>query len=138
MRQFLEGQQKLELLHEHVSSPEEVQYYSHHYLELAQSQRHKAECFVRLGKIVYEPSEKIFLCLPIQGYNTRTYRLVPREGKVECNCQGYQKKLKLYGEGCCSHQGALYLFWKLEHLKKTNPLEGQLLFEGLRQKREVK
>lgn len=53
--------------------------------------------------------EHHYECLPIPGYNTRTYKLKRRDdhrGYV-CNCQGYHKR------GNCAHEKALRI-WLLE------------------------
>lgn len=78
----------------------------------------KARKFVSLGLIDYSKEDKCYLCNPIPGYNSTTYRLFWDKGKVkyngkgygdfECSCQFNQKTFKM-----CSHILALYMQLKI-------------------------
>lgn len=93
-----------------VGKDGEVQFYSHHTQELKYSQQHKVEKFLENDCIVYDNIEKVFLCKPIAGYNTRTYTLHNKtvDRSFVCNCQGFVTSLRKTGKGSCSHVGALY------------------------------
>jgi len=112
-----------------VSKPGEVQYYSHLEKSLKQSQLYKAEKFLALDRIQYDTGKRVFVCLPIKGYNTRTYTLTrvkepwcylyadaegnAHERKVEheCNCQFAQKCKREGKPPWCSHLLALHLWF---------------------------
>lgn len=102
-----------------IVGPDEVQYYSHHAQELKHTQQHKIDKFLEHGCIVYDNVEKCFKCLPIPGYNSRTYVLLNKtvDKSFICTCQGFVTALKKNGKGSCSHVGALYEFLKRQHLK---------------------
>lgn len=107
-----------------VESVEEVQFYSSKTKNLSKTQVEKALKFVELGKIVYDQLNKRYLCLPIDGYNTRTYELErapENHWGWRCNCQGWVSKSKketvILSEGVampgpegafCSHVHALH------------------------------
>ena len=100
-----------------------VQFYSHHAQELKRTQKDKIRKLIEFGCIEYDANEKHYICKPIKGYNTRTYKLVTsKEFGFVCNCQGFNAKLRKYRESplgapkpSCSHIGALY-----EHFALTN------------------
>ncbi len=107
-------------------TPKTVIYWSEHYKELVMkgketfTLRDKAVKFLENGSIVYDIENKQYLCLPIKGYNSSTYRLKYDE-KIKdfsCSCQGFMTKLR-HGEypDCC-HRIALYLFLKIEAWNK--------------------
>jgi len=89
-----------------------VQWYSHHAQELKFSQQHKVINFLEHNCIQYDSIEKVFYCLPIPDYNSRTYLLHNKtvDKSFMCNCQGFLKSFKEKGRGTCSHVGALYEF----------------------------
>jgi len=95
----------------------DVQYYDHVRGELKHSQEYKAKKFLAHDCIQYDYDNKVFQCLPIEGYNTRTYTLERIEGRYQCNCQGYAKAKKDTGMGFCSHVWALLLHLSGEHGK---------------------
>lgn len=101
----------------------EVQFYSRHAKELKYSQRHKSLKFLKHGCIKYEKEKQAFLCLPLEGYNSTTYEMVrSKEFGFECDCQGFQTKLKKFKEGSgikptCSHIGALYEYFARSNRK---------------------
>lgn len=93
-------------------TPDNVQYWSHHTQEFAQSQVHKAKKFLEYGCIEYS-GEGFFICKPIPGYNSRTYTIKKNsEGKFECNCQK-----AMQGSETCSHVLALYYAFKIKQFK---------------------
>src|SRR3990167_611267 len=95
-------------------TPKNVQYFSHHTQEYMQSQSHKAKKFVEHNCIRYI-GDGSFECLPISGYNTRTYLIKKgANGEFNCNCQRALKG----GEGSCSHVLALYYFFKINNSKE--------------------
>ena len=103
-------------------TPKTVQFYSSHTHELAHSQVHKASLFIEKDCIKYSPDEKCYYCLPINGYNTSTYKLIKMKYGWVCDCQACQKKIKedLYSPNIeekipCSHILALYYYFKLTH-----------------------
>jgi hypothetical protein len=101
----------------------EVQYYDHHLKEMKHSQQHKAIQFIKNKCIVFDAKKNHYICKKIDGYNTRDYDLT-RSGiyydTMECNCQGWQMKLKrdqiIPGKPNCSHIGALYLFFTIQRI----------------------
>jgi hypothetical protein len=99
---------------EGLKMPNPVQYYSHHAKELKHSQKDKIRKFIENDCIEYE-GDNVFLCHPIPGYNSTTYRMTSiGHGEFECDCQGYQTRKKAYERGAeqtrpsCSHIGALF------------------------------
>lgn len=83
-----------------------TQFYSHHARALKYAQAEKVKAFIdgepaeaekiaglskRVGCIGYSRDTHHFYCLPLKGYNTRTYELRPHKAYgFECNCQGWQ------------------------------------------------
>lgn len=105
----------------------EVQFYSHHAKELKYSQQQKIKKFLEYDCIKYDSIKKEYLCLPIPGYNTRTYTLKWNKElkEFECNCQGFQTKMKKYlldpitaPKPSCSHIGALYEHFAVLHKQR--------------------
>jgi len=94
----------------------------------------KARSFLRNKCIEYDPAgEKYaertpgdyedhkFICKPIPGYNSTTYRMWHKNGEFECSCQFYQTT-----KAQCSHITALWLFLKILNYnkrKKSEPRE---------------
>lgn len=104
--------------------PKQVCFYSHTYKEFvteygqvrADVLKHKASKFIENRCLDYSPENKEFFCKPLRGYNTRTYTLVNHNlGDFECNCQGYQSKLKKGEFPSCSHILALKLAFKMNY-----------------------
>jgi len=96
-----------------------VQYYCHHIKELKYSQQHKVKKFLENDCIKY--SDGVFFCEPLEGYNTRTYTIVKNDSfpcGFECNCQGFQQKVRRGEYATCSHVGAVYGFLKILNFKK--------------------
>lgn len=94
-----------------VESPKEVQFYSAHARALNHTQQHKVNKFLEHNCIEYA-GNNTFICKPIPGYNKTTYELTKNDfGGFDCNCQGFQKKLKQFGEGSCSHEGTLFEYF---------------------------
>ena len=53
----------------------------------------------RMGCIAYSKETKHFYCLPLKGYNTRTYEIEKHPAyKFECNCQGWQASKDIWEE----------------------------------------
>lgn len=100
---------------------EDVQFYSHHAQELKHTQQHKISKFLEHDCIAYDNIDKVFVCKPIPGYNSRTYLLHNKtvDRSFCCNCQGFMSSLKKTGKGSCSHVGALY-----EHLARVHKKGG--------------
>jgi hypothetical protein len=98
----------------------DVMYFDEFKGELTHSQRHKAGQFLELKLIQYNGQGK-FLCLPIEGYNTRTYLMQRKDNEWVCTCQGYVMKRKAFEAGLspnkpfCSHLLALMHGFR-EHL----------------------
>jgi hypothetical protein len=95
-----------------------IQHYDHIAGKFEQKPSYKVKKLLELNRIkclcfgVYE-------CLPIDGYNTRTYVIRESYGKYVCNCQGYRKK------NDCSHVQAV-----IRYKEKTEPGEKQPLLFG--------
>ena len=95
----------------------DVQYFDEWKGELSHTQRYNADQFLELGLVQYA-SDGRFICLPIPGYNTRTYVMQRKEGGFVCNCQGFVMKARLLNQGLspnppfCSHLLALYHAFK--------------------------
>lgn len=108
-------------------TPKNVCYWSETYRaylqELGRSKasvlKHKAITFLENKCIVYENGK--FYCLPLKGYNTRTYELTCNKVTEEwdCNCQGAQLKRRKGEPIMCSHILALKLWFKMRN-EKTN------------------
>lgn len=99
-----------------VESADEVQFYSSKEHLLSHKQSWKALKFVELDKIKYDQNARCFVCLPIDGYNSTSYAMVPNkenEFGFECDCQGFQTKKKKAGVGHahCSHVLALHYYF---------------------------
>lgn len=92
-------------------TPANVQYWSHHTQEFAQSQVTKAKKFVEHECYEYV-GENLFRCGPIEGYNTRTYTIKKVGETFHCNCQ------KGRDGGQCAHILGLYYFLKLKPFRK--------------------
>ena len=103
-----------------------VVWYSEHFKELIMkgketfTLRSKAQKFLENGSIVYDSENKQYLCLPIKGYNSTTYRL-KYDDKIKdfsCSCQSFTTKSRKGEYPDCSHRIALYLFLKMEAWNK--------------------
>lgn len=69
-----------------IERAEDVQYFSHHAGELKHSQQHKIQKFIEHDCIQYA-GDGVFQCLPIPGYNTRTYCMTKgTNGEFLCTC----------------------------------------------------
>ncbi|MEW6295936.1 MAG: hypothetical protein AB1467_06670 [Candidatus Diapherotrites archaeon] len=103
----------------------DVQYYDHISKKLTMPQMEKAMKFVYLDLIKYN-GDGSFTCKAMIGYNTRNYTLKKHsEFSWECNCQGWQSKLKKYEHDgsawpSCSHVAALYVWFKVRYSKDWN------------------
>lgn len=74
-----------------------VQLYSAHARELRHTQQHKVMKFVEYGCVEYDRENRVFLCKPIEGYNSTTYEIRnSKEFEWECNCQGFQSAKRRY------------------------------------------
>ncbi|KKL51297.1 hypothetical protein LCGC14_2296820 [marine sediment metagenome] len=94
-------------------TPENVQYWSHHSQEFAQTQIHKAKKFVEHQCYEYV-GENLFRCANIPGYNTRVYTIKKNNaGEFDCNCQKGKD-----GDGKCSHILGLYYAFRLKYFQK--------------------
>ena len=95
----------------------DVQYFDEFKGELTHSQRHKADEFLSRDLIQYN-GRGGFLCLPIEGYNTRTYVMQRKEGGWACTCQGFVMKSRQFSQGLspnppfCSHLLSLMLAFR--------------------------
>lgn len=86
----------------------EIQSYNHEAGSLQQPQSHKVKKLLALG-CLKKAHQDLWLCRPILGYNTTTYRLIRTPtGDFQCECQGYHK----YGH--CSHLTALHILMEKE------------------------
>lgn len=83
-----------------------VQLYSAHAKLLMHTQQEKIKKFIENECIEYAGGNT-YLCHPIEGYNSTTYKIIRNNGQMECNCQWYTKN-KLN----CSHIGAVYEYLK--------------------------
>ena len=92
-----------------------VQLYSHHAKECLHSQQHKIDKFLEHGCIRYDDKEKVYHCLPIEGYNKTIYTIKKEGGELVCDCQYCTTKIKKGEDPMCSHIGALYEFWARGH-----------------------
>ena len=94
-------------------NPREIQYWNHKLEKLEHKQKDKIRKFLYLRRIK-KVTDNYYHCLPIEGYNTRTYD-IKREafGDWHCNCQGYNKK------GDCSHVQAVLLYAYEENPKQA-------------------
>ena len=104
-----------------------VMYYDHEERKLTASMWEKAIKFVEYGLV--EPKGSYWLVKPIAGYNTRTYTVMRGPMGLECNCQGFQTKLKKFnrGEGpkpSCSHCLAVEIF---ERKRNQPPAQRRLI-----------
>ena len=94
---------------EHYGSPpapNNVQFYSEHAQALAFSQQVKIQKFIEANCIEYVGGG-IFVCLPLEKYNSNTYRMEKKNGEFVCTCQGFKVNKR------CSHIGALMEHFKL-------------------------
>lgn len=94
----------------------------------------KAQRFVENDLYRYDATNKQFLCLPILGYNSTTYRLKYNKliKDFECSCQGFQTRLrKLELPLVCCHQLGLKLQFKIWHYNKTHPEYQEYISEEL-------
>ncbi len=111
----------------------DIQYYDANTGQLTYSQKHKIKKLLEHNCIQYNKTLGHFVCKPIPKYNITTYNLKKEGDKFTCNCQGYNKKVKLYGEGYCSHIAALYEYLKIKEESKLEPIDcpycGSLLTE---------
>ena len=89
----------------------EIQYYDHYTKTLKHTQRHKAKKFLKHDCIKYI-GNSVFVCDPIQGYNTRTYTLKRVNGEWTCNCQFFVRMSQRGENPICSHLQALFLAFK--------------------------
>lgn len=92
-------------------SSTDIAYFDHIKGEMRGGQKVKARRFVDDDLIIYVGAG-IFKCLPIEGYNTREYKLEKKSGVWSCNCQYYKKN-----HLACSHIQALALFFKEQGVK---------------------
>jgi hypothetical protein len=96
-----------------------IQSYDHENQRLAHSQSYKVRRILE-NHCLEQVNENLWVCKPIEGYNSRTYKLsrVFVWEKFSCNCQGFNKK------GICSHVVALQKYIKLN-------VKGQYVFSFL-------
>lgn len=66
-----------------------------------------------------ERTENGFICKPIPGYNQTTYTIKDLGEVFECNCQGFQTKLKNDGVGDCTHCLAVKSFIFMEQYNRS-------------------
>jgi hypothetical protein len=97
-----------------------VIYWSEHYKQLegvkeGNAIRTKARSFLDHNCIQWDKDNKVFVCLPIKGYNKTTYRMEKlKDGTFNCSCQFYNKVSKDWDQPICSHILALWLYLKLK------------------------
>jgi hypothetical protein len=103
-------------------NPRDVQFYDAVDKHLVNSQRHKARKLFELDCVEYNSLTKSFICKPIAGYNHTTYTILRSKfsDRFECDCQGFQTKLKRDGweEAICSHVAAVFLYLRAMHDRK--------------------
>lgn len=95
-------------------TPQNVQYWSEHTQQFAQTQVHKAKKFVEHQCYEYV-GDNLFRCANIPGYNIRVYTIKKNKttGEFDCNCQKGKD-----GDGKCSHILGLYYAFKLKYFQK--------------------
>ena len=84
------------------------------------SQKAKALKFNRDGLYEWDKEHQVWLCKPIKGYNSTTYKIAKINGEFQCNCQWNVKEGLI-----CSHIIGLYLWlknrrWEDGHAQGTN------------------
>jgi len=88
-----------------------IQWYNHILGRLEFPQEHKIRKILENDCLQEIPDGDGWICKPIEGYNTRTYTMTPAPDGFNCNCQGFQKKLR---DGkitpYCSHVNALRIW----------------------------
>lgn len=109
----------------------------------------KARSFLRNKCIEYDPKgEKYsevtpgdyeghkFICKPIKGYNSTTYRMWYKEGEFECSCQFCQTY-----KAQCSHITALWLqikLWNHNRQVKRDPNPREFIEKEPRTLKEIR
>lgn len=79
----------------------------------------KAKKFIENGCIA-QTMPNIWVCKPLKNYNKTTYLITHAQDGFNCDCQGFNKKLKEYKEGVsenkpiCSHIVGVYQYCFLE------------------------
>lgn len=82
-----------------------IQRYDHNTETLDHPWSYKINKILERGCIVKD-SEGSYNCLPILGYNTRTYK-IHTIGRLHCNCQGFKKR------NTCSHAEAVKIYRRI-------------------------
>lgn len=117
-------------------TPKNVIHYSEHYKRLEGTEgenaiKSKAKKFLKEGCIQYDPQGNKydefeqkgeyeghkFICKPIKGYNSTTYRMWQNKEtkEFECSCQFHQTTKRQ-----CSHITALWLWIKIKNWNRKN------------------
>lgn len=88
---------------------EEIQRYDHTRKILTKSQQYKIRKLVE-HKCIKRTGPDTWLCLPIQGYNSTTYKITRDVAGIHCNCQFYVMNSSITGgTKDCAHIGAMIL-----------------------------
>jgi len=82
--------------------------------------RHKALRFLRDNCIEYDKENKCYLCKPIKGYNSNTYKMFPIGDTFNCTCQFHNKVVVKEPNMMCSHVLALLLMLKIWNYNRNN------------------
>lgn len=97
-------------------SRERVQRFNEALGQLEKSYQHKVRKIIE-HQCLEQINPRDYICKPIAGYNTTTYRLnfIPIMAKYGCSCQGY----KIYNR--CSHVEALRIYLKINGIEVLQP-----------------
>lgn len=93
--------------------PNDVQFYSEHVQQLAETQQHKIKKFIAYKCLEYVAGG-VYICKPLAGYNKTTYRLTKENSIWHCTCQAFNRYSEATPDYFCSHKGALYEFFALK------------------------
>lgn len=81
----------------------------------------KALKFYRSGLVKYDKENKVFLVLPIKGYNKTTYIINNRgDNHFECNCQFYNKVSSSWEHPTCSHIEAVKIWLEIKRYNERS------------------
>ena len=74
----------------------------------------KAQKFLKLGLVGYDPETKAFNVRPIPGYNKTTYFINSSDGHFNCTCQFYNTVSKEWLHPTCSHIQAVKFYLEMK------------------------
>jgi hypothetical protein len=91
----------------------DIQHYNVAARTLEQPISYKVRKLLDLG-CIKKINQDEYICLPILGYNSTTYRLTRRaDGSFQCQCQGFKKY------NACAHRQALYSAFEIDERQGT-------------------